>query len=262
VTGFEAAELSSSISAANVKGASGQSFSGPYLCAADGLWSMARRFVAPEARPLFSGATASRSLLPTRNLEAPFDAPVVTLWLGTRAHLVTYPVKAGKALNVVLVTEGGSPHQGWDHVSDRTALLAQTADWARPAHDLIRRIDDWRSWSLFRLPPLPHWSKGNIVLLGDAAHPVLPFLAQGAGLAIEDAVTLADTLSTCGKDHRFAFAEYERLRRSRALRVQQESIRLGRIYHLSQPWSSMRNLVLANRAPERAISAFDWLYGA
>jgi salicylate hydroxylase len=259
--GVAVTDISQHASTVSAKGFEGQDFSGSCLVGADGLWSTARQLVAPDAKLAFAGQTASRTLLATRNLATPFDAPVVTLWLGTRGHLVTYPVKSGKALNVVLVTEGGSPHQGWNEEMDAASLLAATAGWAEPPRRLLAGAEHWRSWSLFQLPPLRRWSKGNVALLGDAAHPVLPFLAQGAGLAIEDALVLARQIVACGRDHRLAFAEYERLRRRRVARVQAQSARLGRIYHMGPPWRSVRNLAIAKRDPESALSRLDWLYG-
>jgi 2-polyprenyl-6-methoxyphenol hydroxylase-like FAD-dependent oxidoreductase len=125
---------------------------------------------------------------------------------------------------------------------------------------LLERAEGWRSWSLYRLPSLRSWSKGPFTLLGDAAHPVLPFLAQGAALAIEDAVTLANCLAERPADPSTAFLRYEDLRRPRVARVQTLSRRYGWLYHLRGPLRLARNLALERRNEERALQSLDWLY--
>ena len=233
---------------------------GSCLIAADGLWSSLRKQVAPHAKLLFAGATAWRTLLPRDGLGAPFDAPNVGLWLGPRAHLVHYPVRGGRELNVVAVVEGGESRQGWNIEAEAAGLLPRVDGWASPALELLRRAKSWRCWSLYRLKPLRHFTQGRIALLGDAAHPVLPYLAQGAGLAIEDAVTLAASFAEHNGDAPAAFRLYERSRRPRAARVQREALRFGRLYHLSGLMASARNLVLSRRSPDRLLASFDWLY--
>ena len=126
---------------------------------------------------------------------------------------------------------------------------------------MLERVENWRCWSLFRLKPLRRWSNGRVALLGDAAHPVLPYLAQGAALAIEDAVALAASLKACGGDPASAFPLYEALRMRRAARVQAQAARFGRIYHLRGPAALARNFVLKRRRPETLLRGFDWLYG-
>jgi salicylate hydroxylase len=126
---------------------------------------------------------------------------------------------------------------------------------------LLDQATGWRNWSLYRLPPLPRWSEGRVALLGDAAHPVLPFLAQGAALAIEDALTLAAALDSQPDDPSAAFARYAASRQARAGRVQTLSQRFGRIYHLAGPMRLARNFILERRGEEAALARFDWLYG-
>ena len=143
------------------------------------------------------------------------------LWLGPAAHLVHYPVRGGDDLNVVAVVEGGTERQGWNQPGSSEALLAGFTRWSKDSKSLLEQAGGWRSWSLYRLTSLRHWSDGSIALLGDAAHPVLPFLAQGAALAIEDAVTLASCLAERPSDPSAAFRRYEVLRQPRATRVRQ-----------------------------------------
>ena len=239
----------------------GGDIEGEALIGADGLWSAVRKSIDPRARLRFAGATAARALLPCADLPTPFDAPVVGLWLGPKAHLVHYPVHSGKNLNIVAVTEGGIEQQGWSQASDTSALLSSFANWCKESKSLLDKASGWRSWSLYRLPPLPRWSEGRVALLGDAAHPVQPFLAQGAALAVEDALTLAAALDAQSDDPSAAFRHYEMLRQARTARVQTLSQRFGRIYHLAGPMRLARNFILERRSEEAALARFDWLYG-
>ena len=234
---------------------------GSALIGADGLWSTARKWIAPDAKLSFTGATAFRTLLPLSEVPAPFTAPIVGLWLGPRAHLVHYPVRAGDALNVVAVTETGQRGEGWNQEADRSALLGPFTRWCSDSKSLLERAGTWRAWSLFSLRALPHWSRGAVTLLGDAVHPVLPYLAQGAGLAIEDAATLANCLRSSRDNPAAAFEAFEAVRRPRARRLQQTAQRFGRAYHMRGPFRIVRNAVLGLRSTDEALRRFDWLYG-
>jgi salicylate hydroxylase len=259
--GFEVTEAETLAEPVIARGADGTQVEGSGLVAADGLWSRLRDRIAPDADLRFSGATAWRALLPRGEAPVPFDVPEVGLWLGPRAHLVHYPVRGGKDLNVVAVVEGGSAKQGWSRRAEPDVLLPSFDRWATPAKALLAMVKTWRCWSLFRLKPLPRWTDGRMALLGDAAHPVLPYLAQGAALAIEDAVTLAASLKACGGDALASFPRYQSLRMDRAARVQAQAARFGRIYHLSGPAAFARNFLLGRRRPESLLHSFDWLYG-
>lgn len=234
---------------------------GDALIGADGLWSTVRKQVAPNAALSFTGATAFRALLPLLDVTDPFADPIVGLWLGPGTHLVHYPVRAGDALNVVAVTETGEKAEGWNRQADRAALLAAFTRWATAPRSLLEQAGSWRAWSLFSLRPLPFWSRGAVTLLGDAAHPVLPYLAQGAGLAIEDAAVLARCLDEAGGNAGSGFGAYEAARRTRVSRLQRTAQAYGRIYHLRGPFRHARNVGLAFRNADAALSRFDWLYG-
>lgn len=259
--GFEVTEVESLTDGVTATNVDGEPVEGSCLIAADGIWSRLRDRIAPHAGLRSSGATAWRALLPRDQVPAPFDAPMVGLWLGPRAHLVHYPVRGGKDLNIVAVVEGGSAKQGWNLRAEPDVLLQAFHRWASPAKALLERVESWRCWSLFRLKPLPRWANGRMALLGDAAHPVLPYLAQGAALAIEDAVALAASLKVCGGDPRCAFPHYESLRMRRAARVQAQAVRFGRIYHLRGPAALARNFMLQRRRADTLLRGFDWLYG-
>ena len=233
---------------------------GSCLIGADGLWSTVRKFVAPQAELQFAGATAWRALIPTHELPAPFDAPVVGVWMGIGAHMVHYPVRGGDQLNVVVTIEQGEEGEGWNQTLETSALLSHLSGWADPLKRPLEQAAAWRGWSLYRLAPLPHWSNGRITLLGDAAHPLLPFLAQGAALAIEDAVTLAASLADCGGAAERAFRRYETLRKERVTRLQRASLTFGRNYHAKGPLRAARNIVLRARRGDKLLATLDWLY--
>lgn len=260
--GFEVAAADSQGGDVLVRGGEGSEAKGTSLIGADGLWSTLRPLVSPDARLHFTGATAWRTLLPRKDLPALFDAPVVGLWLGPRAHLVHYPVRGGRDLNVVAVTEGGAELHGWNQTGKAENLLAGFTRWCKDSKSLLERATPWRCWSLYRLTGLRRISQGHIALLGDAAHPVLPYLAQGGALAIEDAATLTAAIDALPGDPAQAFRRYEQLRRNRTSRVQRLSRRMGRIYHLGGALRLARNLALQGRSGEAALRAFDWLYAA
>ena len=244
----------------------GPSVQGSALVGADGIWSTVRKWIAPEASLSFTGATAFRSLLPLGSLTSPFSEPIVGLWLGPRTHLVHYPVRSGEALNVVAVTETGRKEEGWNRSAETETVRANFTRWCETAQGLLEFAPSWRAWSLFSLSALPQWHRGPITLLGDAAHPVLPYLAQGAALAIEDAATLADHLDAARGSPGAAFQAYERVRGVRADRVRRTSQRLGRAYHMGDAGLGgmariARNAILGLRGADATLRGFDWLYG-
>ena len=244
----------------------GPSVQGSALVGADGIWSTVRKWIAPEASLAFTGATAFRSLLPLGSLPSPFSEPIVGLWLGPRTHLVHYPVRSGEALNVVAVTETGRKEEGWNRSVETETVRANFTRWCETAQGLLEFAPSWRAWSLFSLSALPQWHRGPITLLGDAAHPVLPYLAQGAALAIEDATTLADHLDAARGSPGAAFQAYERVRGVRADRVRRTSQRLGRAYHMGDAGLGgmariARNAILGLRGADATLRGFDWLYG-
>jgi 2-polyprenyl-6-methoxyphenol hydroxylase-like FAD-dependent oxidoreductase len=258
---FDVTEVETLADRMAATGAGGTKVEGSCLVAADGLWSRFRQRIDPRADLRFSGATAWRALLPRDQVPASFDASEVGLWLGPRSHLVHYPVRGGKDLNVVAVVEGGIAKQGWNRRAEPDVLLPAFDRWASPVRKLLGMVETWRCWSLFRLKPLRHWTDGRMALLGDAAHPVLPYLAQGAALAIEDAVTLAASLEASSGEPSAAFARYESLRANRVRNVQRQAARQGRLYHLHGPGALARNFMLRQRRPEALLQSFDWLYG-
>jgi salicylate hydroxylase len=240
---------------------------GHALIAADGLWSVSRALIGASDQPRFSGRVAWRALIPATAVAPEFREPLIHLWLGPDAHLVHYPVKGGKVINVVVITAGGrtrpdSNAQAWSEPASRIDLLPHltAARWAPQAQALVRLPEAWLKWPLYDRRALRAWSQGAAALLGDAAHPVLPFLAQGGALAIEDAVVAAQCLARMPGDAAMALKSYTAMRRWRARRVQREAARNGRHYHLQGAPAMLRNAAMRAMGGERLLARYDWLY--
>ena len=268
--GADVAGVASEAEAAAVdlkRDAVGQSETGETIVGADGLRSLVRaRLGRGEAdAPRFSYRVAFRA-----TVEAEWVAPrwrdnAVILRLGPRAHLVHYPLRGGSMINLVAVIEsnwrGVAAGDPWDGEADREALDRAFRDWSHDARDLIAAPKRWRAWPLMLRPPLDRFAFGRIALIGDAAHPMSPFLAQGAAQAIEDAEALARRLGETDAVEA-ALAAYSADRVARANRVQREAAMQGRIYHLSGPFAVARDLTMRALGPEGVLKRFDWLYAA
>ena len=182
------------------------------------------------------------------------------LWLGPGGHVVHYPIAGGALINIVAIERNPEPVEGWAAPGDRQLLLAQYAKAAAPLRALLAEPAEWLRWSLFDRPA-GRITQGRVALLGDAAHPVLPFLAQGAALAIEDAATLASLLPADPANVPTALKTYAQHRQGRVARVQNEARRNAKIYHASAVMALGRNLVMRQLGAERMTSRYDWLYG-
>ena len=240
--------------------AAGEKISGGALVGADGLWSSVRALLCPSHAPRFVGATATRTVIPAAQAGR-LVAQAVGLWLTPGVHVVHYPVRAGAEIAVVAIAREDWQGRDWDVEADAATLLARIGDFHASLIEVLAGMHQWRKWALYRLPPLPRWSAGRITLMGDAAHPMLPYLAQGGVLALEDALVLSDCLSAHPGDEPSAFRDFEARRRRRAQRVQAVSLRQGRIYHLPPPLSWARDTVLRLAPGATLMAAYDWLYG-
>ncbi len=236
---------------------------GAALIAADGLWSSLRRRLGHRRQPRFARRTAWRALAPAAALEPELRAPAVNLWFGTRAHLVHYPVRGGSLLNVVAIIRDSWREPGWSAPGERTDILARYAApmWSASPRAILAAPQEWQKWALYDRAPLARWGKGAITLLGDAAHPMLPYLAQGAAMAIEDAAVLAQRLADMRSDPAAAMRRYERQRRARTARAQRAARRNGIVYQLGGPGAFLRTLALSAIGGERLLARYDWLYG-
>ena len=237
------------------------------LIGADGIWSTVRHHLFPEVQPQFSGLIAWRGTLEDTQLPREYASRRVQLWMGPNAHLVAYPIAGGRQINIVAVVPGTWNRPGWSTPADGNELKSVFASptWPGPARMMIGAVDNWKKFALFTLPEGGEWTKGAIALLGDAAHAMLPFAAQGTGMAIEDAAVLAkcfvEAAGESGAGVPAAMQRYAQLRRARVARVQRTARRNGAIYHLTGPLALARDLAIKAMGANRMLARQDWIYG-
>ncbi len=260
-TGFKVQNFTEYENHVEVLGANGQTHKGHLLIGCDGLWSPIRSQIHPDNNPVFYGKSALRAIIPRDRALAPFNKLETGLWMAPNAHLVHYPVLGGQAINVVAVICENFKEQDWSTPGLDRELLAHYDSWHEGPRNFLKDIAGWQKWSLYAFAPLPHWSKGRVTLLGDAAHPPVPFLAQGGVMALEDAYVLAKALDQHRTDHSKAFQHYENQRRKRAYKVMDTAHKLGKIYHMKGLMRLARNTVLKASKPEKLLASYDWLYG-
>ena len=232
------------------------------LVGADGLWSRVRALAGATDAARFARRSAWRALVPADAVAPEFRAPTIHLWLGRGSHLVHYPVKAGAMVNIVAIAGDAQPSRGWSTAAAPDEVLTRFSaeSWAKPARDLMALPERWLKWPLYDRPPRPHHGRGAVTLLGDAAHPMLPFLAQGAAMAIEDAAVLADALAAT-HDVAAALRSYEQARHTRVARVWRAARRNDTVYHLPWPASAARDFAMGRMGGDRLLAHYDWIYG-
>ncbi|MGZ5872838.1 MAG: FAD-dependent monooxygenase [Bradyrhizobium sp.] len=236
------------------------------LVGADGIWSAVRHHLFPQVQPRFSGLIAWRGTLDATQLPREYTSRRVQLWMGPNAHLVAYPISGARQINVVAVVPGIWNRPGWSERGEGNEVKSAfaSAGWHAVPRMMIGAVDAWRKWALFTVPEGGEWTDGAVALLGDAAHAMLPFAAQGAGMAIEDAAVLAkclgETQDEGGPAILAALKRYARLRRPRVARVQRTARQAGRIYHLEGPLAFARDLVIKAMGPKRMLARQNWIY--
>jgi 2-polyprenyl-6-methoxyphenol hydroxylase-like FAD-dependent oxidoreductase len=232
------------------------------LIGADGIWSSVAALLQRQPAARFARRTAWRALIPADDVRPEFRTPFVHLWLGLDAHLVHYPIKGGAMINVVGIVHDVWNETGWSAPGERDEILRHFArwTWSEIARDLIATPDRWLKWALYERNGAFGGGDGVVTLIGDAAHPMLPFLAQGAGMAIEDAAVLAHCLKKSLQEPAKAFRAYENARRRRTARAQSVSHKQGKIYGLSGPEALVRNLGMMALGGERLRRRYDWVY--
>lgn len=229
------------------------------LVGADGVWSNVRRRVLGIRQAVYSGRTAYRAVVPIDDVPAVWR-DVTGLWMGRDAHVVHYPVSGGTRFNIVVLVKEDWREETWSGAADRGALLARFAAWSPRCRALLETPDRWLKWALCGMDPGMRWVDGRIALLGDAAHAMLPFAAQGAAMSIEDADALARAV-VASPDIPAAFAAYEAARHGRAERVMRLALDNDRIYHLGGLMALARDTVMRTLSPDRLLGRLDWLYG-
>jgi len=243
--------------------ASGEHVHGAALIGADGLWSAVRRQVVGDGPPRVSGHTTYRSVIPTEQMPEDLRWNAATLWAGPKCHIVHYPLSGWKVFNLVVTYHNDAPEpvagkpvamdevmKGFEHINER-------------ARKIIRHGSDWKLWVLCDREPVPNWVDGRVALLGDAAHPMLQYMAQGACIAMEDAVCLAAEMGERKDDIEAALKRYLAKRVLRATRVQLQSRAIGEhIYHPAGNHAVLRNAIMRAKNSADWYETLAWLYGA
>lgn len=247
-------------STVTLKASDGRTFTGSALVGADGLWSRTRQIAIGDGAPIVSGHIAYRAVLPTASVPEEFRQNAMILWGGAKHHLVQYPLRGGDLFNLVAVFHSDKYVEGWDTSGDAEELRRRFGDACETVQTLLSRIDAWRMWVLCDREPVKNWSKDNITLLGDAAHPMLQYLAQGACMAMEDAIVLSRAVAANRNDLPAAFARYQEQRYLRTARCQIMARVHGEFYHAENVKAELRNIMLSARTPEQSYAGLDWLY--
>jgi 2-polyprenyl-6-methoxyphenol hydroxylase-like FAD-dependent oxidoreductase len=253
VTGFEAGD-----GGATVHLDPGGAFGAEALVGADGLHSAVRGKLL-GASPPESAGVLYRALVPIVSVPDGTERDCVALWLYPGGHAVHYPVNGGASMNIVVAGETRGDAGGRGAPAAAADVLACLRRAVPALADLLQTPDDWRQWPAADRPATIRWGDGPVTLLGDAAHPALPYLAQGAVMALEDAVVLGHSIAT-EPTLAQAFRAYERQRRPRVARLARASRRQGRIYHMSGPLRLARNAAMSAMPPNLFLSQLDWLY--
>ncbi len=247
------------------------------LVAADGLWSTLRQAVFADGAPLATGHAAYRVLLPMAQVPTALQSMHVGVWWAPDVHVVHYPVRGGDFLNLVVLSEHSAAQAvpGWASPASHAAVAAGLQHACPLLRELLHSVQTyqntaqlttqltaqsaWQSWHLYSRPPARSWVQGRVALLGDAAHPMLPYLAQGAAMALEDAAVLGREVAALA-DWPSALQSYQAQRKTRTERVVATARRNGHIFHLSMPWSVARDAVLFAKGTQ--VLRLPWLYGA
>jgi salicylate hydroxylase len=249
-------------SSVTVRLASGERVRGSALIGADGLWSAVRKQVVGDGPPRVSGHTTYRSVIPTEQMPEDLRWNAATLWAGPKCHIVHYPLSGWKVFNLVVTYHNNAPEpvagkpvaieeveRGFEHINER-------------ARKIIRHGKDWKLWVLCDREPVENWIDGRVTLLGDAAHPMLQYMAQGACMAMEDGVCLAQMMMNFPDDIGKALEAYRARRVLRTARVQLQSRAIGEhIYHPDGVHAQLRNSIMRAKSSADWYESLAWLYG-
>lgn len=235
------------------------------LIGADGLYSRVREHfrLGDADNPVFTGYVAFRATADGNSVDSRWLRKQVSLFLGASAHLILYPLRLGSALNIVAVIRSSrntfSADPSWEGRDEPWSPERSFADWSKSTRKVLGAASSWRAWPIFVRPPIASFSQGAMALVGDAAHPMAPFLAQGAGQAIEDACALAQAFCSPRKVPD-ALLAYSRKRVARATRIQLAAQRQGRLYHSTGATAFFRDAMMTMLGAERLQRQYDWIF--
>lgn len=240
--------------------AGGETLPGSALIGADGLWSKVREAVVGDGKPRVSGHIAYRAVLKREEVPAHLWSDDVLLWGGEKTHLVHYPLRRGELFNLVAVFHSNKYDEGWNTFGDQAELSERFSQACPQVRELLEKIETWKMWVLCDREPVRNWTDRRVTLLGDAAHPMLQYLAQGAGQAIEDAVVLREALRASHGDVPSAFQKYQQARYLRAARVQLTARFYGDIYHAAGVQRELRNQLFQGGNESAGFAGLKWMY--
>lgn len=243
-----------------VRLANGETLPGVALIGADGLWSKVREAVVGDGKPRVSGHIAYRAVLKREDVPAHLWSDDVLLWGGEKTHLVHYPLRRGELFNLVAVFHSSKYDEGWNTFGDPAELTERFRDACPQVRELLGKIETWKMWVLCDREPVKNWTDRRVTLLGDAAHPMLQYLAQGAGQAIEDAVVLREALRFARNDVPLAFQKYQQARYLRTGRVQLTARFYGDIYHAAGVQRELRNQLFQGGQESAGFAGLKWMY--
>jgi len=239
----------------------GESAEGRALIGCDGMWSKIRDRIVGDGKPRVSGHIAYRAVLKREQVPKDLWRPDVVLWAGPRCHFVHYPLRRGELYNLVAVFHSDHYEEGWNAEGSKELLWKHFQGLRPEVLRLLELIDTWRMWVLCDREPVKDWSKGRVVLLGDAAHPMLQYLAQGACMATEDAVILGEKVAASPDDPVTAFKAYSQERYQRTARVQIMARVYGEFYHARGVSAELRDIAVGGRTIPQTYDSMQWLYG-
>jgi len=240
--------------------AKGGQHRGIAVIGADGVKSAVRRqYVGDDAR--VSGHVVYRAVVEKKDFPADLRWNAASIWVGPNCHLVHYPLRGGEQYNVVVTFHSNEKEEWSVRVGSREEVQSYFEGICAKARQLIDLPKDWSRWATADREPIAQWNFGRVTLLGDAAHATLQYLAQGACMALEDAVTLGEAMRAHGNDFAKAFDLYQRSRVTRTARIVLSAREMGRIFHAKGVERLVRNELWKGRSPERFYDAMEWLYG-
>ena len=241
---------------------SGQRYEGTAIVGADGLRSMIRENIIADGEPIVSGHVSYRAVLPVEDMPEELRWNAATLWGGPNTHLVHYPLRSWELFNIVITFHSKREEHGvMNEEGSRDEVMEYYGGLAERPLRILERPKEWRRWSLCYRDPVENWTQGRATLLGDAAHPMLQYFAQGACMALEDAVCLAYCVAAADGDLPKAFIDYQNARLVRTGRVQLSAVMLGHFFHASGGARLVRNGVFQKRTPDEFYDGLAWLYG-
>jgi salicylate hydroxylase len=262
LTGSRLAQFHDDGERVRVQTTAGASHEGSALIGADGLWSMIRQTLVGDGEPRLAGHVCYRAIVPAETIPSVLKANSMALWVGPKLHMVLWPMREDHYYNVTVVFHSDRLDTGWDASGNPEPMLEHFACTWQPVRDLLASISDWRTYVMRDREPIRNWSQGRVTLLGDAAHPMLQYVAQGACMAMEDAVCLADCLAPSEGNYEQAFVSYQQKRYLRTTRVQLTSRLYGHVFHAEGASADLRNAFLQSRTAEQTFDSMAWIYQA